>query len=116
MLLDITAVDYPSRSKRFEVVYNLLSLNNFYRLRVKIFLNDSTSVPSLTKIYHSAGWYEREVWDMYGISFNGTLGKKSDTEETNNKIVAGFFGRFHPIKGFSVLLEAAQNVIKNYHD
>ena len=71
MLLDITAVDYPSRSKRFEVVYNLLSLNNFYRLRVKIFLNDSTSVPSLTKIYHSAGWYEREVWDMYGITFSG---------------------------------------------
>ena len=71
MLLDITAVDYPSRSKRFEVVYNLLSLNKLYRLRVKIFLNDTDPVPSLTDIYHSAGWYEREVWDMYGITFSG---------------------------------------------
>ncbi len=70
MLLDITAVDYPNRSKRFEVVYNLLSLEKLCRLRVKIFLNDADSVPSLTKIYHSAGWYEREVWDMYGITFS----------------------------------------------
>ena len=71
MLLDITAVDYPKRSKRFELVYNLLSLKNHLRIRVKIFVNDNESVPSVTKIYKSACWYEREVWDMYGISFNG---------------------------------------------
>ena len=71
MLLDITAVDYPKRSKRFELVYNLLSLKNHLRIRVKIFINDNESVPSITKIYKSACWYEREVWDMYGISFNG---------------------------------------------
>ena len=71
MLLDITAVDYPQRSKRFELVYNLLSLKNHLRLRVKIFLNDNEIVPSISNLYKSAGWYEREVWDMYGISFNG---------------------------------------------
>ena len=71
MLLDITAVDYPQRSKRFELVYNLLSLKNHLRLRVKIFLNDSEIVPSISKLYKSAGWYEREVWDMYGVSFSG---------------------------------------------
>ena len=71
MLLDITAVDYPQRSKRFELVYNLLSLKNHLRLRVKIFLNDNEIVPSNSKLYKSAGWYEREVWDMYGVSFSG---------------------------------------------
>ena len=71
MLLDITAVDYPQRSKRFELVYNLLSLKNHLRLRVKIFLNDNEIVPSISKLYKSACWYEREVWDMYGVSFSG---------------------------------------------
>ena len=71
MLLDITAVDYPQRSKRFELVYNLLSLKNNLRIRVKIFLNDNKIVPSISKLYKSACWYEREVWDMYGISFRG---------------------------------------------
>jgi len=71
MLLDITAVDYPQRSKRFELVYILLSLKNHLRLRVKIFLNDNEIVPSISKLYKSAGWYEREVWDMYGVSFSG---------------------------------------------
>ena len=71
MLLDITAVDYPQRSKRFELVYNLLSLRNHLRLRVKIFLNDNEIVPSISKLYKSACWYEREVWDMYGVSFSG---------------------------------------------
>ena len=71
MLLDITAVDYPQRSKRFELVYNLLSLKNHLRLRVKIFLDDNEIVPSISKLYKSACWYEREVWDMYGVSFSG---------------------------------------------
>jgi len=70
MLLDITAVDYPKRSKRFELIYNLLSLKNHLRIRVKIFLNDNEIVPSISKLYKSACWYEREVWDMYGISFS----------------------------------------------
>ena len=71
MLIDITAVDYPKRNKRFEVVYHLLSLTNKNRLRVKIFVNDDTPLPTLTEMYRGAGWYEREVWDMYGILFDG---------------------------------------------
>ena len=71
MLIDITAVDYPKRNKRFEVVYHLLSLTNKNRLRIKIFVNDDTPLPSLTEMYKGAGWYEREVWDMYGILFDG---------------------------------------------
>ena len=71
MLLDITAVDYPERSKRFELVYNFLSLKNNLRIRVKVFINDNEVVPSISSIYKSAGWYEREVWDMYGLSFSG---------------------------------------------
>ena len=71
MLLDITTVDYPKRAKRFEIVYILLSLKNHLRLRVKIFINDSEIVPSISKLYKCARWYEREVWDMYGISFKG---------------------------------------------
>ena len=71
MLLDITAVDYPQRSKRFELVYNLLSIKNNLRIRVKIFLNDNEIVPSVSNLYKSACWYEREVWDMYGLSFSG---------------------------------------------
>ena len=71
MLIDITAVDYPKRNKRFEVVYHLLSLTNKNRLRVKIFVNEDTLLPSLTEMYKGAGWYEREVWDMYGILFDG---------------------------------------------
>ena len=71
MLLDITAVDYPKRAKRFEVVYILLSLKNHLRIRVKVFINDSEIIPSISKLYKCARWYEREVWDMYGISFKG---------------------------------------------
>ena len=71
MLIDITAVDYPKRNKRFEVVYHLLSIINQNRLRVKTFVNENTPVPSLTEIYKCAGWYERETWDMYGILFEG---------------------------------------------
>ena len=71
MLLDITAVDYPKRAKRFEIVYILLSLRNHLRIRVKIFINDNEIIPSVSKLYKSARWYEREVWDMYGISIKG---------------------------------------------
>ena len=71
MLLDITAVDYPKRAKRFEIVYILLSLKNHLRIRVKVFTNDTEIIPSISKLYKCARWYEREVWDMYGISFKG---------------------------------------------
>lgn len=76
ILLDVTAVDYPERvgepdSGRFEVVYNLLSLRHNHRIRVKLYTEENQLVPTATVVYSSAGWFEREVWDMYGVMFDG---------------------------------------------
>lgn len=72
LLMDITGVDYPDRLKaRFEVVYSLLSLRHNHRIRVKVNANEDTLVPSVIDVYKSAGWFEREVWDMYGVMFDG---------------------------------------------
>ena len=68
-LIDITAVDYPEKEKRFKVVYLLLSHENNLRILININLDEKTLVPSITKIFPSANWMEREVFDMYGISF-----------------------------------------------
>jgi len=72
LLMDITAADYPDRLKaRFEIVYQLLSLKHNHRVRVKVSANEDTLVPSAIEIFSSAGWFEREVWDMYGVMFDG---------------------------------------------
>lgn len=68
-LVEITAVDYPDREKRFEVVYMLLSVKYNSRLLVKTYLDEMTPIDSVTSVYNSANWYEREVWDLYGIYF-----------------------------------------------
>ena len=68
-LVDVTAVDYPDRQQRFEVVYNLLSLKHNQRLRVKLAADDETTVPSVAAVFSSAIWLEREVWDLFGIFF-----------------------------------------------
>jgi NADH-quinone oxidoreductase subunit C len=68
-LIDITAVDYPQRQKRFKIVYLLLSHENNLRIIINMNINEKTEVSSLTKIFPSANWMEREVFDMYGISF-----------------------------------------------
>ena len=70
-LVDVTAADYPSRPERFEVVYNMLSISNNTRVRVKLSASEETLVPSATAVFRSANWFEREVWDMYGILFSG---------------------------------------------
>ena len=70
VLVDISGVDYPERAQRFEVVYNLLSLKRNLRLRVKVRVDENTPVPSVSGVYPSAGWYERECWDMYGVFFS----------------------------------------------
>ncbi len=72
-LMDITAVDYPGREKRFEVVYELLNTTSFQRLRIKVLLGLEEEVPTLTKIWKGADWFEREVYDMFGIKFTGHL-------------------------------------------
>ena len=68
-LIDITAVDYPEYEKRFKIVYLLLSHENNLRIIININIDEKIKVPSITKIFPSANWMEREVFDMYGISF-----------------------------------------------
>ncbi|HLY57724.1 MAG TPA: NADH-quinone oxidoreductase subunit C [Stellaceae bacterium] len=71
VLVDITAVDYPARQERFEVVYNLLSLKHNRRVRVKTTADEETPVPSVVSVFSVAGWYEREIWDLFGVLFAG---------------------------------------------
>lgn len=68
-LIDITAVDFPERPKRFEVVYQLLSMRHNSRIRVKLATDENTPVESLAGVFSVATWFERETWDMYGIMF-----------------------------------------------
>jgi NADH-quinone oxidoreductase subunit C len=68
-LIDITAIDYPSREFRFEIVYILLSLNFNKRILIKSSLKENDNIESITSIYQSANWYERECFDLFGIKF-----------------------------------------------
>ncbi|WP_455481314.1 NADH-quinone oxidoreductase subunit C [Bartonella sp. B12(2025)] len=70
-ITDISGVDYPSRDKRFDVSYHLLSPRHNLRLRVKVHTDENTPVASACAIYPGAEWYEREAYDMYGILFSG---------------------------------------------
>ena len=71
VLLEVTAADYLPRTPRFEVVYHLLSIPNRQRLRMKVRVDDGAGVPTVQDVWPSAGWPEREVWDMFGIVFDG---------------------------------------------
>ncbi|EON69264.1 NADH-ubiquinone oxidoreductase 30.4 kDa subunit, mitochondrial [Coniosporium apollinis CBS 100218] len=66
---DITAVDYPTKDQRFEVVYNMLSIRHNSRIRVKTYADEATPVPSICSLYDGANWYEREVYDLFGVFF-----------------------------------------------
>lgn len=70
-LMDVCGADYPDRPERFEVVYHLLSYKHNLRLRVKLTADESTPVQSATELFPSANWFEREVWDMFGVLFEG---------------------------------------------
>lgn len=70
-LMEMAGVDYPSRPERFEVVYMLLSITKNHRLLVKVNAAENTPVPTVTTLWHNAGWLEREVFDMYGVIFAG---------------------------------------------
>jgi len=70
LLMDVTAVDWPDRPYRFEVVYNMLSLQFNQRCRVKTYTDELTPIDSVTPLFDSADWAEREVWDMYGVFFS----------------------------------------------
>jgi len=67
---DLCAVDVPSRKYRFEIVYNLLSLRFNQRIRVKTYADELTPVPSTCCLFAASNWYEREIWDMYGVYFS----------------------------------------------
>jgi NADH-quinone oxidoreductase subunit C len=70
-LMEIAGVDYPDRAERFEVVYMLLSVTRNHRLMVKVSAAEDTPVPTVTTLWPNAGWLEREVFDMYGVIFDG---------------------------------------------
>jgi NADH-quinone oxidoreductase subunit C len=70
-LMEIAGVDYPDRAERFEVVYMLLSLTKNHRLQVKVSAAEDAPVPTVTTLWPNAGWLEREVFDMYGVIFEG---------------------------------------------
>ncbi len=72
-LIDITAIDYPNDEKRFKLVYNLFSIVYNQRVRVFTCINDLTEVKSLVSVYPNANWYEREVFDMFGVVFTDNL-------------------------------------------
>ncbi|QFS82169.1 NADH-quinone oxidoreductase chain 5 [Roseivivax sp. THAF40] len=70
-LIDITAVDYPERAKRFDVVYHFLSMHQNHRIRLKVAVREEDIVQSITSVHPSADWFEREIFDMFGILFSG---------------------------------------------
>lgn len=70
-LVDITAVDHPEREKRFDLVLHFLSMYQNHRIRVKAALRDGETAPSITRVFPAANWFEREVFDMFGILFTG---------------------------------------------
>jgi NADH-quinone oxidoreductase subunit C len=70
-LVDITAVDYPGRAKRFDVIYHFLSMYQNHRIRLRLQIREEDMVPSITEVHPSANWFEREVFDMFGILFSG---------------------------------------------
>ena len=71
VLIEVTAADYLPREPRFEVVYHLLSIPNRVRLRLKVRVGERDMVPTIQSVWPSAGWLEREVWDMFGVVFDG---------------------------------------------
>jgi NADH-quinone oxidoreductase subunit C len=70
-LMEIAGVDYPQRAERFEVVYHLLSVTKNHRIRIRVTTDEDKAVPSVTGLWPVAGWLEREVFDLYGVIFDG---------------------------------------------
>jgi len=70
-MIDVSGADYPSRAKRFDVLYHLLSPRKNLRIRVRVMTDEDTPVPSVTGVYPGADWFERETYDLYGVLFSG---------------------------------------------
>jgi NADH-quinone oxidoreductase subunit C len=89
-LMEIAGVDYPQRAERFEVVYHLLSLTKNHRIRVRLSTDEDSAVPSVTGLWPVAGWLEREVFDMYGVLFDGN--------DDLRRILTDYGFRGHPFR------------------
>lgn len=89
-LMEIAGVDYPDRADRFELVYHLLSLTRNHRLRVRIATDEDKPVPSITGLWPVAGWLEREVFDLYGVLFDGN--------DDLRRILTDYGFRGHPFR------------------
>ncbi len=89
-LMEIAGVDYPQRAERFEVVYHLLSLTKNHRVRVRVHADDEKPVPSVTGLWPVAGWLEREVFDMFGVLFDGN--------DDLRRILTDYGFRGHPFR------------------
>jgi len=89
-LIDITGVDWPERDRRFDVVYHFLSMYQNHRIRVKTHVREEDVVPSIVGTHASAGWYEREVYDMFGILFSGNPDLR--------RILTDYGFRGHPLR------------------
>lgn len=89
-LMDVCGVDYLGRTPRFEVVYNLLSLSHNLRTRVKIEVEEDVLIPSAVSVYSSAGWWEREIFDLYGLLF--------DNHPDLRRILTDYGFQGHPLR------------------
>ena len=89
-LIDITAVDWPERDRRFDVVYHFLSMYQNHRIRLKCAVREEDVVPSIVSTHASAAWYEREVYDMFGILFSGNPDLR--------RILTDYGFRGHPLR------------------
>jgi NADH-quinone oxidoreductase subunit C len=89
-LMEIAGVDYPSRPERFELVYHLLSLTRNHRIRVRVSTDEDVPVPSVTGLWPVAGWLEREVFDLYGVLFDGN--------DDLRRILTDYGFRGHPFR------------------
>jgi NADH-quinone oxidoreductase subunit C len=89
-LMEIAGVDYPQRASRFEVVYHLLSLTRNHRIRVRVMTDEDKPVPSVTGLWPVAGWLEREVFDLFGVLFEGN--------EDLRRILTDYGFRGHPLR------------------
>ena len=89
-VMDVCAVDYPERAARFDVVYNLLSVTRNERVRVILCTDENSAVDSVSDLWPCAAWWEREVWDLFGISFAGL--------EDHRRILTDYGFEGHPLR------------------
>jgi NADH-quinone oxidoreductase subunit C len=89
-LMEIAGVDYPQRPERFEVVYHLLSVTKNHRIRVRVSTDEDNAVPSVTGLWPVAGWLEREIFDLYGVIFEGN--------DDLRRILTDYGFRGHPFR------------------